>query len=156
MNDPEFQKLVPYLPLLAGVAALQLIVWILLANSIRKLLLHIKIENRMMPPNQAFFMVVPLLNIYWNFVVVRNVRDSLNNEFYDRQVAIEESPTQNEGNIFAWSYLIGNLPLPLIGYIASMGYIIGIIIYWRKIIAYKKLLVDLDDDNMDNVEASTQ
>ncbi|MCA5006592.1 hypothetical protein [Sphingobacterium bovistauri] len=154
LNDPEFQKLIPYLPWLVAIVVIQIIIWLLLGYTIRKVLLLIKKENRLLPPNQAFLLAVPLLNIFWNFIVVRNLRDSLNNEFYDRKVAIDENPTQNEGNIFAWSFLVGNLPLPLIGYIASFTYIVGIVLYWRKIISYKRLLESSSTDDGANVQSS--
>lgn len=141
LKDPEFQKLMPYLPYMIGFAILQLILWLLLGNSIRSTLLLIRKENRMMSPAQAFLIAVPLFNIYWNFMVVRHLRDSLNNEFFDRKVAVDENPTQKEGNIFAWSFLASNIPLPkFIGYITMFSTIIGFVLYWVKVVEYKKLL----------------
>lgn len=140
LNNPEFQKLLPYLPWIALIALIQLIILLLLANAIKNVLLLMKEQNRLLSPYQPFLMAVPLFNIYWNFVVVRNLRDSIINECYDRKLPIDENPTQNEGYIFSWSFLVGNLPLPFISYIASFTYIIGIVVYWKKVLEYKKLL----------------
>lgn len=140
LEDPEFQKLVPYLPYLYAGMALQFVVLLLLGNTIRTTLLLVKQENRLLVPFQALLLAVPLLNIFWNFVVLRSLRDSLNNEFYDRKVAVDENPTQKQGNIFAWSFLIANMPVPFIGFAASFAYIVGLIMYWVKIVEMKKLL----------------
>lgn len=142
LEDPEFQKLLPYLPYLIAVAAIQLAVWLLIGNTIRTTLVLIKEENRFMRPAQAFLMAIPLFNIYWNFMVVKHLRDSLNNEFFDRKVAIEENPTHKEGNIFAWSYLVRNLPIPGIILVAALlTNIVGLVLYWVKVVEYKKLLI---------------
>jgi len=157
LNNPEFQKIMPYLPYMIGAAILQIIFWLLLGNSIRTTLLLVRKENRMMSPAQAFLIALPLFNIYWNFMVVRHLRDSLNNEFFDRKVAVDENPTQKEGNIYAWSFLASNIPLPnFIGYITMFSTVIGFILYWVKIIEYKKLLkqtehlIPTDDIKKDN------
>lgn len=150
LNDPEFQKYIPYLPYIYIGIAVQFLILLSLGITILTTLLLVKKENRLMVPAQALLLAVPLLNIFWNFMVVRHLRDSLNNEFYDRQVAVDENPTQKEGNIFAWSFLVANLPIPFIGFVASLVYIGGLIMYWIKIVQNKKLLkatVHLDSSN---------
>lgn len=145
LNSPELQKLAPQLPLLITLGVLQLVFWLLLGNSIRKVLRLIQKENRMMEPTHAFFIAIPLFNIYWNFMVVRYLKDSLNNEFYDRKVPVEIDPTQKEGRIFAWSFLLCNLPLPIfLGYTAVVMNIIGFVLYWIQIVKYNKLLRDTE------------
>lgn len=141
LNSPEFQRLAPYMPYLMILAVLQVVSWVLLANSIRKVLLMVREENRMMIPSYAFLIAMPLLNIYWTFMVVKHLKDSLNNEFYDRKVAVEVNPTQKEGRLFAWSFLFCNIPLPMfIGYSAIVLNIIGFILYWVKVVEYNKIL----------------
>lgn len=141
LKDPQFQAILPYLPYIIGLSILQIVLWLLLANSIRTTLLLVQKENRFMTPGQAFLMALPLFNIYWNFQVVRHLRDSLNNEFFDRKVPIDENPTQREGSMFAWSYLVRNFPLPnVIIYIAMFSNFVAFFMYWRKIAEYKKLL----------------
>ena len=146
LKDPEFQKLVPMMPYLIAVAVAQIILWLLLGNTIRTTMNLVKKENRMMAPAQALLIAVPLFNIYWNFMVVRHLRDSLNNEFFDRQVAVEENPTQREGNIYAWSYLVRHFPLPsYVLYAAMFVNIAGFVMYWIKVVQYKKLLKSTED-----------
>lgn len=146
LNDPEFQKLAEFMPYLVAIGVAQIVLWLLLGNTIRMTLNLVKKENRMMAPGQALLMAIPLFNIYWNFMVVRHLRDSLNNEFFDRQVAVEENPTQREGNLYAWSYLARNFPLPSYILFAAMFLnIAGFIMYWIKVAQYKKLLKSTQD-----------
>lgn len=152
LEDPEFQKLAPYLPYIIAIGLVQLTVLLLLGNTIRTTLLLVKKENRFMTPGQAFLIAVPLFNIFWNFQVVKFLRDSLNNEFYDRLVPIDENPTQKEGNIYAWSFLARNFPLPsFVLYIALISNIVGLVVYWRKILEYKALLKKTAHTELDEV-----
>ncbi|MBL1409536.1 hypothetical protein [Sphingobacterium faecale] len=138
LKNPDFQKLVPYLII---VFIVQILMWLLFANTIRTTLNLIKEDNRCILPNQAWLVALPLFNIYWNFVVVRRLTDSLNNEFYDRQIAIEEEPTQKQGYMYAGGYMVSNIPLPtFVGFMASIIAFVGFVLYWFKIYEYKKLL----------------
>lgn len=138
LQSADFQKILPYL---VGVAIFQFLLWLLFANTIRVTLKLIKIENRCLLPSQSWFVALPFFNIYWNFVVVRRLADSLNNEFYDRKIAVEENPTQTQGMWYAGSFMVSNFPLPaFISYLTSISTLIGFIVYWMKINEYKKLL----------------
>ncbi len=138
LKSPDFQKLVPYMIL---AFCIQIVIWLLFANTVRTTLKLIKEENRCILPNQAWLVALPFLNIYWNFVVVRRLTDSLNNEFYDRQVAVEENPTQKQGYMYAGGYMVSNIPLPVfVGFIASIIAFVGFILYWFKVYEYKKIL----------------
>jgi len=129
------------LPMIIGVFIFQIILWLLFANTIRKTLLLVRESNRCILPNQSWLLALPLFNMYWNFVVVRRLTDSLNNEFYDRKIAVEENPTQKEGYMYAGSYLTGNFPLPMfIKYIVSIVSLVGFVMYWVKINQYRKIL----------------
>ena len=122
-----------------------LLVWILFANTVRNTLKLISKENQAILPNQAWFLVIPFFNIYWNFEVARRLSYSLNNEFYDRKIAVEENPSMGAGMTFAWSFLIYNLPFPIfwkmLSMIVSMVYFIT---YWFKINQYRSLLLAHD------------
>lgn len=120
-----------------------LIIWVLFANTVRSTLKLISKENQAILPNQAWFLVLPFFNIYWNFEVARRLSYSLNNEFYDRKIAVEEDPTFTAGMTYAWSFLIYNFPFPLfwriLGMVVSFVYFIT---YWFKINQYRVLLLE--------------
>ncbi|EFK60026.1 hypothetical protein ACR79S_17110 [Sphingobacterium spiritivorum] len=127
--------------IILAASAVRLICWILFANTIRKTLNLIAPENRNILPSQAWFVAVPLFNIYWHFEVARRLCDSLNNEFYDRKIAVEENPTRKEGQIYAWTFLSINIPFPpFILVIAGIMNLIYFITYWVKINQYRVLL----------------
>ncbi|MGX1641703.1 hypothetical protein [Sphingobacterium sp. NPDC055431] len=120
-----------------------LIIWALFANTVRNTLKLISKENQCILPNQAWFLVVPFFNIYWNFEVARRLSYSLNNEFFDRKIAVEHNPSLGAGMTYAWSFLIYNFPFPLfwriLGMIVSFVYFIT---YWFKINQYRVLLME--------------
>lgn len=153
LKNPDFQKLIPYLIVAFCV---QVLIWLLFANTVRTTLNLIKKENRCILPSQAWFVALPFFNIYWNFVVVRRLTDSLNNEFYDRQVAVEENPTQKQGYMYAGGYMVSNIPLPaFVSFIASVVAFVGFLLYWFKIYEYKKLLRE-PFEYRDTTKAETQ
>lgn len=121
-----------------------LIMWLLFANTVRTALLSIRQENRAILPSQAWFLAVPLFNMYWNFEVVRRLAISFNNEFYDRKVAVEDMPTRKAGAIYAWAFLIYWFPMfPLfIRVVAMVVFMIYFVIYWIQIVQYKNLILE--------------
>ncbi|MBP3944203.1 hypothetical protein J5U18_11670 [Sphingobacteriaceae bacterium WQ 2009] len=121
---------------------IRIIIWILFALNIRKTLLLIKPENRCLLPSQVWGVAIPLFNIYWNFEVAKKLTDSINNEFYDRKIAVEEDPTLKVGRLYAWLFLASNIPVnsSLIIWVGLLSFVF-FINYWIKISAIKKLLV---------------
>lgn len=125
--------------LIGGV--IRIIIWIFFALTLYRTLKLVKKDNQCILPSQAWFVAVPIFNIYWNFEVVKRLADSLNNEFYDRKVEIEEKPTQKWGLIFAWTFLLTNIPLPpFVLIIISILHLVYFITYWVKVNEYKTLL----------------
>ena len=120
---------------------IRIIIWIFFAWTIYRTLKLVRKENRCILPGQAWFLAVPMFNIYWNFEVVRRLTDSLNNEFYDRQIEVEERPTQKWGMVFAWTFLLTNIPLPMfILVIIALLHLVYFITYWVKVNECKALL----------------
>ena len=140
----DYANLPPELMQLAVAAvAIQLLIWGFYANTIRRTLLLIAPENRLMSPEQAWLLIIPLFNIYWNFSVASRLADSLTNEFYDRKIAEEENPGRIAGVWYAWLFLLSNIPLPAfilvtIG-LLSIVYFVG---YWVKVNNFRNLLVE--------------
>lgn len=125
------------------ILAARVVIWLFYANAVRKLMLEISVENRFMQPAQAWWLAVPFLNIYWNFVVTRNVSNSLTNEFFDRKIAEEENPGLGKGLLFAWMFLLSHIPFPT--FILLTFFILGVVYfiqYWVKIANFRHLLVE--------------
>ncbi|GGG98767.1 hypothetical protein GCM10007415_37970 [Parapedobacter pyrenivorans] len=140
----DYENLSPeMIQLVAAVFLIRLIIWLFYANTVRKTLMLISPENRLITPNQAWLLAIPLFNIYWNFVVAARVADSLTNEFYDRKIAEEEDPGRMAGMWYAWLFLLSNIPLPAFILITigllSFVYFIG---YWVKVNNFRNLLAE--------------
>lgn len=138
----DYQNLSPEMvQLLIAVLLVRLLIWAFYANTVRKTLSLIVPENRLMTPAQAWLLTIPFFNIYWNFVVVSRLADSLTNEFYDRKIAEEENPGRATGRWYAWLFLLSSIPLaPFIFFscvLLSFVYFIG---YWIKVNNFRNLL----------------
>ncbi len=130
-----------YLILVIAIGILFQTLSLILAYSIRQTVLLIRKDNRCLLPGQAWIVAIPLLNIFYNFIIIKRLSDSLNNEFFDRQVAIDENPTLKQGYFMAYSYLATNFPLPLfIGYLAIIACLVCYLNYWIKVNEYRRLL----------------
>lgn len=140
----DYENLSPEMvQLIVAVFLIRLVIWAFYANTIRRTLTLISPENRLIKPSEAWLLVIPFFNIYWNFSVATRLADSLTNEFYDRKIAEEESPGRIAGLWYAWLFLLANIPLPAfilvtIG-LLSIVYFVG---YWVKINNFRNLLVE--------------
>ena len=124
-------------------AVVVLIIWVLFANTVRSTLKLIAPDNLAMLPNQAWLLVIPFFNIYWNFEVARRLSNSLNNEFFDRKIEVEENPGMRAGMFYAWTFLFYNFPFP--AFMRLLGMIVGIVYfisYWYKINEYRELIIE--------------
>ncbi|SEN23720.1 hypothetical protein SAMN05216436_11386 [bacterium A37T11] len=131
--------------LLAALGIITVLIWVFYANTVRKVIRLIAPENRFLKPDQVWLLVIPLFNIYWNFVVARRLADSLTNEFFDRKIAEEESPGKIAGIRYAIFFLLCNIPLP--GIISLTFFLLAVIYfvaYWVKVYNFKLLLEEHD------------
>lgn len=138
LQEGKFEELYKYA--LIG-AAIRIFFWLIFAFTIRRTLKLVKKENQCILPNQTWFVAVPLFNIFWNFEIAKRLSDSLNNEFYDRKVEVEDNPTRKWGLLYAWTFLLSNIPFP-VTIIASLGLLNLIYFgtYWIKIYQHQSLL----------------
>ncbi|WP_262248160.1 hypothetical protein [Parapedobacter soli] len=140
----DYENLSPeMIQLIVAVFLIRQVVWAFYANSIRKTLVCVSPENRLMAPNQSWLLVIPFFNIYWNFSVASRLADSLTNEFYDRKIAEEENPGRIAGIWYAWLFLLSNIPLPAF-ILVTVGIlsIVYFVAYWVKVNNFRNLLVE--------------
>lgn len=132
----DLQKITFYLLII------YLVVWLLFALTVRNTLRLIDKENQLILPSQAWFLALPLFNIYWNFEVSKRLAYSFNNEFFDRKIAVEEMPTRKAGMIYAWAFLVYFFPLSpgFVRVAAMLIFLIYFVVYWIQINQYKTLL----------------
>ncbi|SEL43168.1 hypothetical protein [Parapedobacter koreensis] len=140
----DYENLSPeMMQLAAAVFLIRLLIWVFYANTVRKTLLSISPENRLMNPDQAWLLIIPFFNIYWNFSVASRLADSLTNEFFDRKIAEEENPGRAAGMWYAWLFLLANIPFPpfilITIFLLSTVYFI---VYWVKVSNFRNLLME--------------
>ena len=110
-------------------------------RTIKKTLDLIAEENRFLTPRSAWLAIIPIFNIYWNFVIASRLSDSLTNEFYDRKIPEEEFPGKVTGTTYAVLIALANFPvsqeLSLLTGLFSFYFFIR---YWIKIDNFRTLL----------------
>lgn len=136
--------------LIIGMIALigMLVVGILFLLTISRTLRLVDYNNRLVQPDQVWLLLIPLFNLYWIFVLTRNVSYSIRNQFRDRGVAVPPKPTYALGLTFSiasllstfssWSFLveIPQLVSSVLGLVATVAWIA----YWVSLSDYKRQL----------------
>src|SRR5690606_20360778 len=123
--------------LLLVIGASMLIVWAFYAYTVQGLLKQIAPENRFLEPGQVWFVLVPLVSIYWNFVIAVRVSDSLTNEFFDRKIAEEENPGRYAGIRYAILFLLSIPFSGIIGLTFLLLALVYFVAYWIKLYNFK-------------------
>jgi len=128
---------------LAGLAVIFLLIKALYANTFRTTLKLIAVENRFMKPGEAWLILIPVFNIYWNFELAKRMANSLTNEFYDRKIAEEEAPGRSSGITVAMLYVVTLFPMPVYLVMSlNLVYLFYFFAYWIKMNRFKELLKD--------------
>jgi hypothetical protein len=114
--------------------------------SLQKALEAVSPENRQMPPGQVWLSLIPLFNFVWMFFVVNKIAQSFQLECYGLNIPVKElKPTQGIGNAKNILHLCALIPV--VGELASLGFIVCWIIHWVKVNEYKNLILA----NRDNI-----
>jgi hypothetical protein len=92
-----------------------------------------------MQPGMMWLLLIPLLNLIWNFLAVNAISDSLGNEFRLRGLRnVEPQPGKSIGMPMA---ICGACSLiPILGILASLAYLVLWIMYWIKVSSFSKML----------------
>lgn len=106
--------------------------------SLQKALTACQPDNRRMPPNNVWLLLIPLFNIIYQFIVVNSIAESLEGEFKQRNIPVEPSPGRSLG--MAWCILGLCGVIPFIGALAGLAALICWILYWVKIAGLTKQL----------------
>jgi hypothetical protein len=144
---------------IAGVVlAITLVIAIFYLLTLQKALSRVSPRNRLMEPGMVWLMLIPCVNIIWQFMIAINVPGSLRNEFRDRG--------RDDGSDYGKSIALTNCILGLvsgtisnvvsrmpnleraglvISLIGSVAGIVLFIVFWVKIANYSSQLA-VDDD----------
>jgi hypothetical protein len=89
---------------------------------------------RTMNPGEVWFMLIPIFNMIWQFIVVLRIASTLESEFKRRNIVKEPEPGKAIG--LTWCILDVCAMIPVIGVIPGIAALICWIIYWIKISGY--------------------
>lgn len=108
-----------------------------------KTLKLIKPENRQLQPFMIWLLLIPLVNLFINFIVVIRMAASITNELVSRDYEVDENPGFAVGIAYAVLAVVANIPMPfsILGVIGIVGLIL-FIQYWMKINWYRKVLLE--------------
>ncbi len=130
------ELIVIVIPIVFGIVLLPAIFYLL---SLQRALEKCAPESRTIEPGKVWFLLIPIFNLVWNFVVVSNMSKSLRSELLRRGMPnVEPEPGQPVGLamcILAFAGLI-----PVVGVLFSFAGFICWIIYWVKVSDYSRAL----------------
>lgn len=95
-------------------------------------------ETRTTSPTSVWYLLIPLFNIVWSFVLVIRISESLHNEFTKRNITEDPETGKKLGLAMCILGLCG--VIPVIGIVASIGALVLWIMYWMKISEYSNRL----------------
>lgn len=120
---------------------LSLLIRFFYARTLRNLFNLIAEENRHLQPKEAWYVMIPLFDMFWNFRIAQTLSDSLTNEFYDRKIAEEPNPGKTIGTTYALLYLASYFPLfPGFNVFMTLISFAYFVRYWVKVGEFKTII----------------
>ena len=108
---------------------------ITLSRALRKC----SLSSRTMEPGLVWLLLVPFVNLVWQFFVVSALSNSLGNEFRTRGIVnVEPQPGKAIG--IAMCVCSACSIIPVLNLLALPAHLVLLIIYWVKIAGYSRLL----------------
>jgi cobalamin synthase len=97
------------------------------------------VERRTIQPGTLWILLVPLVNLVWDFIVVLGMVKSLGNEFRARNAHdVEPEPGKSIGIAMAVCAVCA--VIPIVGIIAGIAYLVLWIFYWMKMADFSRKL----------------
>ena len=138
------------------VLAVVLIIAIFYLITLQKALNRVAPHNRLMEPGMVWLMLIPCVNIVWQFVVAIRVPDSLRNEFrergqddgsdYGKSIAIAQAVIGIVSTVISNGARGGNRQVAaagnLLGGLLSLVGLVLLIVFWVKVAAYSRRLAE--------------
>ncbi len=128
-----------HIMLLLIVACFFLVPTILYILTLSRALNKCSPASRTLEPGMLWLLLVPFVNLIWNFFVVLGMAKSLNNEFRLRNAPVVD-PTPGQSIGIAMSVCGASRIIPLLGLIAIPAHLVLWIVYWVKIAEFSRML----------------
>ncbi len=125
--------------LFAGIFVGILLLFIFYILTLYRALNKCSISSRTMQPGMVWLLLVPFVNLVWQFFVVIGLADSLGNEFRARGIPnVEPKPGKSIGIAMCVCGVCAIIPL--LGVLAFLVHLVLWIIYWVKIAEFSRRL----------------
>lgn len=128
-----------HLLIILAVAVLLLLPAIFYLLALQKLLQKCSPASRTMEPGLVWLLLIPFVNLVFNFMLVLAVAKSLRNEFNRRGIAVADpAPGQSIG--IAMCICLCCSMIPFLGLLSGIAHFALWIIYWVKIVEFSRML----------------
>lgn len=121
-----------------GFVLAMLVLGIMLLLKLQEALSRCRRHYRAMEPALVWLNLIPLFNLYWQFITVKRIADSLQREFRNRGWHDGDDYGRSVGLYSCWFRICGFIPF--IGPLFGLAALICLIIYWVKIAGYSRQL----------------
>jgi hypothetical protein len=95
--------------------------------------------SRTIDPAMLWLLLVPFVNLVWNFFVVLGMAKSLSNEFRLRNLPVSD-PTPGQSIGIAMCICAACTIIPILGTVAWLACLVLWIVYWVKIAEFSRIL----------------
>jgi Domain of unknown function (DUF4328) len=121
------------------VFAVAIVVIVLYILTLSRALNKCSAAARTIQPGTLWLLLVPFVNLVWNFIVVLGMAKSLGNEFRARNAhQVEPEPGKSIG--IAMAACAACAVIPVVGIAAGLAYLVLWILYWVKMAEFSRKL----------------
>lgn len=113
---------------------------ILYLRTLSNVLKKCSTQNRKMPPNQVWLLLIPLFNLVWQFFVMPKVSDSLRKEYRERNISFKGDLGETVGLFFCISICIHILATASGTAFMIIPTIVLWIMHWVKVSGFSEVL----------------
>ncbi len=135
-RDPNYHAERTFLLIVASVL-ISLVAYVPFLFTLMRCLQNVHPRNRLLPPWTVWLMMIPIVNIFWRFILADRTAASLDYEYEDRRIPREDGYF---GRGLAWTWgafaILSYLPLMWIGGCWNLVCLPLFILYWVKIYEY--------------------
>lgn len=120
------------------IVAVCIAIAVLYVLTLRKALSRCAPQNRAAEPDTAWLLLIPIFNLFWQFIFYPRISQSLEREFHQRGLPIEANPAKSLG--LALAILHACSIIPVLNILTGFAALVCSILYWIKISGYSSQL----------------
>ncbi len=127
MGNLGFQEIL----LVAVFVALLIVPAIFFLLTLQKTMETVEPQNRTLQPGKVWLLFIPLFNLVWIFILVKEIAISCQNQLEQYGVYNQQKPTYSIG--LAWAVCTVCNWVPILGILSGLASLVLFVIYWVQI-----------------------